>query len=196
MLQRILESHVGDDSDIVLSRRRFIRHLACGTLLTLGAPSLAHAAKGRFPSHKSLAFQNTHTGDKLKLTYFEKGRYLKGALREINFVLRDFRTGDIYPIDIGLLDQLHDLKLMLGVNRPFHIISGYRSPDTNAMLHTQSSGVANNSLHMQGRAIDVRIEGFDTRHIRNAALVMRRGGVGYYSESDFVHLDTGKFRSW
>lgn len=197
MLQRILEVHVGDDSDIVLSRRRFIRHLACGTLLTLGgAPTIAHAAKGRFPSHKSLAFQNTHTGDKLKLTYFEKGRYIKGALQEINFVLRDFRTGDIYPIDIDLLDQLHDLKLALEINRPFHIISGYRSPYTNAKLHGQSSGVANNSLHMQGRAIDIRLEGFDTRHIRNAALAMRRGGVGYYSESDFVHLDTGKFRTW
>lgn len=196
MLQRILESHVGDDSDIALSRRRFIRHLACGTLLTLGTPTIAHAAKGRFPSHKSLAFQNTHTGDKLKLTYFEKGRYIKGALREINFVLRDFRTGDIYPIDIDLLDQLHDLKLTLGVNRPFHIISGYRSPDTNAKLHSHSAGVANNSLHMQGRAIDIRIEGYDTRHIRNAALAMHRGGVGYYPDSDFVHLDTGKFRNW
>ena len=196
MLQRILESHVGDDGDIALSRRRFIRHLACGTLLTLGAPAIAHAAKGRFPSHKSLAFQNTHTGDKLKATYFEKGRYIKGALREINFVLRDFRSGDVHPIDVELLDQLHDLKLILGVNRPFHIISGYRSPHTNAQLHSQSSGVANNSLHMQGRAIDIRIEDYDTRHIRNAALAMRRGGVGYYAESDFVHLDTGKFRTW
>jgi len=196
MLQRILESHVGDDSDILLSRRRFIRHLGCGTLLTLGSPSIVHAARGKFPSHKSLAFQNTHTGDKLKLTYFEKGRYIQGALREINFVLRDFRTGDVYPIDIELLDQLHDLKLALGINRPFHIISGYRSPYTNAQLHDQSAGVANNSLHMQGRAIDIRLEGFDTRRIRNAALVMRRGGVGYYAESDFVHLDTGKFRTW
>ena len=197
MLQRILESHVGDDSDIALSRRRFIKHLACGAVLTLGSPAIAHAAKGRFPSHKSLAFQNTHTGDKLKLTYFEKGRYIKDAFREINFVLRDFRTGDVYPIDIELLDQLHDLKLMMGVtNRPFHIISGYRSPYTNHRLHNESSGVANNSLHMQGRAIDIRIEGFDTHHIRNAALAMHRGGVGYYRESDFVHLDTGKFRNW
>jgi uncharacterized protein YcbK (DUF882 family) len=170
--------------------------LACSTLLTMGAPTVSHAAKGRFPSHKTLAFQNTHTGDKLKLTYFEKGRYLKSALREIDFLLRDFRTGDVYPIDVELLDQLHDLKLTLGASRPFHIISGYRSPFTNARLHHESSGVANNSLHMQGRAIDIRLEGFDTRHIRNAALALRRGGVGYYGESNFVHLDTGKFRSW
>lgn len=197
MLQRILENHVGDDSDIALSRRRFLKHLSCGAMLTLGTPSIAHAAKGRFPAHKTLAFQNPHTGDKLKLTYFDKGRYVKAALREINYVLRDFRTGDVHPIDIDLLDQLHDLKLALGVaNRPFHIISGYRSAFSNARLHNESPGVANHSLHMQGRAIDIRIEGLDTRHIRNAAMAMHRGGVGYYHESDFVHLDTGKFRTW
>ncbi|WP_347987218.1 DUF882 domain-containing protein [Methylomonas sp. AM2-LC] len=197
MLQRILENHVGDDTDIASSRRRFIKHLACGALLTMGSPAIAHAAKGRFPSHKSLAFEHTHTGDKLKLTYFEKNRYIKTALHEINLLLRDYRTDDIYPIDVKLLDQLHDLKLMLGTgNRPFHIISGYRSPYTNGRMHAESSGVANNSLHMQGRAIDIRVEGMDSRHIRNAALALHRGGVGYYRESDFVHLDTGNFRFW
>lgn len=196
MLQRFLENRAEDDGDIVLSRRRFIRHLACGSLLTLGVPVIAEAAKGRLPSHKTLAFQNTHTGDKLKLTYFEKGRYIKSALREIDFVLRDYRTGDVFPIDTALLDQLHDLKSMLGVNRPFHIISGYRSPHTNAKLREHSAGVANNSLHMQGKAIDIRLEGFDTRKIRKAALALRRGGVGYYAKSDFVHLDTGRLRSW
>ena len=152
MLQRILQNQTDDDSDIVMSRRRFIRHLAYGSLLTLGTPIVAEAAKFRFPMHKTLAFENTHTGDRLKLTYFEKGRYIRSALREINFLLRDFRTGDVFPIDTALLDQLHDLKQMLGVNRPFHIISGYRSPHTNALLRSRSSGVANNSLHMQGRA--------------------------------------------
>jgi uncharacterized protein YcbK (DUF882 family) len=196
MLQRILENRTCDDSDIVLSRRRFIRHLACGSMLTLGLPVIAEAAKARFPSHKSLAFQNLNTGDKLKLTYFEGGRYIKSALREIDHLLRDYRTGDIHRIDPTLLDQMHDLKLMLGVNRPFEIISGYRSPITNASLHSHSSGVANNSLHMQGRAIDIRLDGYDTKHLKNAAIAMRRGGVGYYPKSDFVHLDTGKFRTW
>ncbi|MGY6274672.1 YcbK family protein [Methylomonas sp. MgM2] len=196
MLQRILVNRTSDDSDVVLSRRRFIRNLACGSLLTLGSPLMAEAAKARFPIHKTLAFENTHTGDKLKLTYFEKGRYVKSALQEINFLLRDFRTGDVFPIDTALLDQLHELKLMLHINRPFHIISGYRSPQTNAELRSHSSGVANNSLHMQGRAIDIRLEGYDIRHIRDAALSLRRGGVGYYPKSDFVHLDTGKFRTW
>ncbi|QPK63893.1 YcbK family protein [Methylomonas sp. LL1] len=196
MLQRILENRTRDDGDIVMSRRRFIRHLACGSLLTLGSPVIAEAAKARFPAHKSLALQNLNTGDKLKLTYFEKGRYIKSALQEIDYVLRDYRTGDVHRIDPALLDQLHELKLMLGVNRPFEIICGYRSPLTNAHLHHHGSGVANNSLHMQGRAIDIRLEGHDTKHVKNAALVMRRGGVGYYPKSDFVHLDTGKFRTW
>lgn len=196
MLQRIIENRTGDDSDIVLSRRRFVRHLACGSLLTLGAPIIAEAAKNHFPTHKTLAFQCVNTGDKLKLTYFEKGRYIRSALREIDYVLRDFRTGDVHRIDPRLLDQLHDLKMMLGVHRPFEIISGYRSPVTNAHLHKHRSGVASNSLHMQGRAIDIRLDGFDIKHLRNAAVAMHRGGVGYYPKSGFIHLDTGKFRTW
>ena len=197
MLQRFLKQHPADDGDIALSRRRFMKHMGYGTLLTMATPALAQAAKGRYPLHKSLAFEHTHTGDKLKLTYFEKGRYVKSALRDINFILRDFRTGDIYPIDLALLDQLHDIKLMLGSgNRPFHIISGYRSPETNSRLHNETSGVANHSLHMEGRAIDIRIEGVDSRRIRSAGLALNRGGVGYYPDSDFVHLDTGKIRTW
>jgi len=196
MLQRILENRTSDKSDIVMSRRRFIRNLACGSLLTLGTPVIAEAASARFPFHKSLAFQNLNTVDKLKLTYFEDGRYISSALREIDFMLRDYHTGDVHSIDPELLDQLHDLKLMLGVNRPFEILSGYRSPMSNADLHRHQRGVANNSLHMQGRAIDIRLEGYDSRHLKNAALSMRRGGVGYYPKSDFVHLDTGHFRTW
>jgi len=196
MLQRILVDRIGDEADIDMSRRRFVRNVACGALLTLGTPMVAEAARARFSMHKTLAFENTHTGDKLKLTYFEKGRYIRSALQEINFLLRDYRTGAVFPIDTALLDQLHDLKLRLGVNRPFHIISAYRSPQTNAELRSHSSGVANKSLHMQGKAIDIRLEGYNTRRIRDAALSLRRGGVGYYPKSDFVHLDTGKFRTW
>ncbi len=107
-------------------------------------------------------------------------------------------TGDEHPVDVALLDQLHDLKQTLGLNnnRPIHIVCGYRSPMTNAYLRSRSRAVAKNSLHMQGRAIDIRIEGVDTRDIRDAALTMARGGVGYYPHSNFVHLDTGDFRTW
>lgn len=148
------------------------------------------------PSHKVLAFHNTHTGDQLKLTYFEQGRYIKDALHEINHLFRDYHDGTVHPIDPALLDQLYDLKATLEVRKPFHIVSGYRSPATNADLRKHSDGVAKNSLHMEGRAIDIRIEGLDTRRIRNAALGMQRGGVGYYERSDFVHLDTGNVRTW
>lgn len=150
----------------------------------------------RLTSHRALAFQNPHTGDKLSLTYFEQGRYLTDALDEISFLLRDHRTDDVHAIDPELLDQLHDLKQMLGLNQPFGVICGYRSPMTNARLHAEHSGVANNSFHMHGRAVDIRIERFDLRRIHNAALAMHRGGVGYYPGSNFIHLDTGTFRTW
>ncbi len=154
------------------------------------------ADHGRLATHRALAFQNPHTGDKLNLTYFEKGRYLTDALDEISFLLRDYRTEDVHPIDPELLDQLHDLKQMLGLHQPFDVICGYRSPLTNARLHAEHVGVANNSFHMQGRAVDIRIERFDLRRIHNAALAMHRGGVGYYPGSNFIHLDTGTFRTW
>jgi len=170
--------------------------MACGSLLTLGGTGIVNAAVRHFPSHKSLSLHHVHTGDKLKLTYFEQGSYLDDALSEISYLLRDYHTNDVHPIDPALLDQLHDLKLVLGLNRPFHIFSGYRSPRTNARLRRKCRCAAKRSLHMQGRAIDIHVAGLDTQRIRNAALAMRRGGVGYYARSDFVHLDTGDVRSW
>lgn len=150
---------------------------------------------GKIPS-KMIALQNPHTGDRLRLTYFERGLYIEDALQEIDYILRDYHTGDVHPIDPALLDQLYDLKLRLGVSRPFNIISGYRSPETNANLRRHSDGVARNSLHMQGRAVDIRLDGYSARTIRDAALTMQRGGVGYYPDSNFVHLDTGSIRTW
>lgn len=179
-----------------INRRRFLQMLACGSLVA-GFPSLATAsARKPYQSPRNLAFLNTHTGERLVLTYFEKGRYISDALQEVNYLLRDHRTDDVYDIDTALLDQLYNLRVMLGINKPFHIISGYRSPYTNALLHEQSDGVAAKSLHMEGRAIDIRIEGFSTKRLRNAAIAMQSGGVGYYRRSDFVHLDTGRIRTW
>lgn len=162
----------------------------------------AHSVRGYTPAsyaptHKIIALENVHTGDKLKLAYFEQGRYVEDALQEINYLFRDYHTGDVHPIDPALLDQLYDLKQHLGVTaRPVHVISGYRSPLTNANLRRQSDGVAKHSLHMEGRAIDIRIEGLSSKHIRNTAIAMRRGGVGYYPDANFVHLDTGEIRTW
>ncbi len=194
-----------DTHHLVASRRHFLRQIAGGAaLLALGGPEMASAAVRHLysptrphpPTHKIIALENINTGDKLKLAYFEQGRYVKEALQEINYLFRDFHSGDVHPIDPTLLDQLYDLKQNLGVTRPVHIISGYRSPFTNAQLRKQSHKVARHSLHMEGRAIDIRIEGVSTKHIRNAAIAMQRGGVGYYPRSNFVHLDTGKIRVW
>lgn len=179
-----------------INRRRFLQMLACGSLVA-GFPSLVEASPRKFfQSARNLSFLNTHTGERLALTYFEQGRYLSDALQEVNYLLRDHRTDDVVDIDTALLDQLYNLRVMLGVNKPFHIISGYRSPYTNALLQERSSGVATHSLHMQGRAIDIRIEGFNTKHLRNAAIAMQAGGVGYYRRSNFVHIDTGRVRTW
>lgn len=158
--------------------------------------SLPRVASNSNVSHKTLSLQNTTTGDSLNVTYFEKGRYLPDALHEINHLYRDHLTDEVHPVDVALLDQLHDLQDTLGVKRPIHVICGYRSPFTNAHLRRNSRGVARNSLHMQGRAIDIRIAGVESRNIRDAALSMARGGVGYYPGSNFVHLDTGDFRTW
>lgn len=163
--------------------------------LVLDTPEERHYFAQKIPS-KMIALQNPHTGDKLRLTYFERGLYIEDALQEIDYVLRDYHTGAIHPIDPALLDQLYELKLRLGVSRPFNIISGYRSPETNANLRRHSDGVARNSLHMQGRAVDIRLDGMSARHIRDAALSMGRGGVGYYPASNFVHIDTGDVRTW
>jgi len=159
-------------------------------------PSRLFSSSADNATHKSIALHNIHTGDSLQLTYYEKGRYLADALQEINHLFRVHVSGDIHPIDPSLLDQLYDLRQALGANKPYHVVSGYRSPSTNAYKHRHSEGVAKHSLHMEGRAIDIRIERVDTRTIRNVALSMHRGGVGYYPRSNFVHLDTGVFRTW
>jgi uncharacterized protein YcbK (DUF882 family) len=187
---------IDEEDALVSSRRKFLKTIACGSLLAFGGSHIANATILHFPSYKTLALENMHTGDKLKLTYFEAGSYIKHALQEINYLFRDYHTGDVHPIDPALLDQLYDLKLILGVRKPYHIVSGYRSPITNAKLRRKSHGVAKNSFHMQGRAIDIQIAGIETKMISNAAIAMKRGGVGYYPRANFVHLDTGNIRTW
>lgn len=197
---------VGDDKIAVLqcaekklSRRGFIRALAGSTLAAAALPTVASAKMlgSRSMSYaKELSFHNTHTGENLALAYYEQGSYLSDALQDVNHVMRDHRTDEVEAIDPALLDQLYDLKMILGADKPFHIISGYRSPHSNAKLSKNSRGVAKKSFHMQGRAIDIRVPGVSTRTLRNAAVSLRKGGVGYYPRSGFVHLDTGDVRTW
>ena len=148
------------------------------------------------PGHRRLAFSNTHTGERLDVVYREGGKYLDDALAAIDHLLRDHRTDDVVPIDRTLLDNLASLREVLDTTEPFHVISGYRSPETNAKLAAASGGVARRSLHLQGRAIDIRVPGRELEQVRRAALAMNAGGVGYYGRSDFVHLDTGRVRTW
>ncbi len=145
---------------------------------------------------RALSFVNTHTGETFRGAYYERGAYSPQALAEINRVLRDHRTNEVHAIDPALLDQLTDLHAVVGASQPYQIISGYRSPASNAALNAQSSGVATRSLHMDGRAIDIRVAGIDTARLRDAAVAAQRGGVGYYPGSNFVHVDTGRVRRW
>jgi uncharacterized protein YcbK (DUF882 family) len=177
----------------MLARRRLLGAAGAATLLAWSWPA---AAARRLLRPRALAFENLHTGERLKAVYWADGRYVPDALRHIDWLLRDFRTGDVHPIDPGLLDLLADLHARLQTTQPFHIVSGYRSPQTNAMLASLGDGVAQNSLHLEGKAVDIRVPGRRLRHVRAAALSLKRGGVGYYPHSDFVHIDTGRVRLW
>jgi uncharacterized protein YcbK (DUF882 family) len=146
-----------------------------------------------------LSFFNTHTGERLKAPYCCGGAYQADVLEQINFILRDFRANEVKPIDPKLLDLLYELGGTLETDQPFHIISGYRSPHTNALLREwggSNTGVASGSLHMVGKAIDIRLPGIKLDHLRAAARSLKLGGVGYYPSSDFVHVDTGRVRYW
>lgn len=145
---------------------------------------------------RRIAFLNLHTDERCSVVYQENGGCMPDAMAEVNRVLRDHRTGEVHPMDADLIDLLADLQAELDTTQPFHVISGYRSPRTNAALHGKSSGVATKSLHMQGKAIDIRVPGRKLVAVRDTALAMQRGGVGYYAQSDFVHVDTGRVRRW
>ena len=186
-----------DLCDDTLSENGRVRRRLVAAALGAGALMMAPtAALARLAPARSLSFYHTHTGEQLRLTYAEGGVHLPDALEEISHFLRDFRSGETHPIDPAVLDILHTVKEATGGRGPYEIISAYRSPQTNQMLRDNSSGVAQRSLHMEGRAVDVRLRGVDTRQLREAALGLQAGGVGYYRDSDFVHLDTGRVRYW
>lgn len=174
------------------TRRGFLA-LAAGSLI---AGRHAQARGDQRSGERSLALVSLHTGESIQRTYWADGRYLDDMLAEFAHVLRDHRNGETRPIDPRLLDQLHDLREKIGLLQPFRVISGYRSPASNAMLHERSIGVASNSLHLQGRAIDISAPGVALERVRAAALAAHVGGVGYYPRSGFVHLDTGRPRVW
>jgi uncharacterized protein YcbK (DUF882 family) len=167
--------------------------LLLGSMLPVRA--LAAALK-KADSRRTLAFYNTHTAERLRVCYYHDGTYSLQSLEQINHILRDHRTDDIKAIDPFLLDQLFAIRCRLRPEDPFHVISGYRSPQTNELLRRTTSGVVRRSFHIEGRAIDIRLPHISTRRLRNCCIALRAGGVGYYQRSDFVHIDTGPVRSW
>jgi uncharacterized protein YcbK (DUF882 family) len=175
------------------------RALFGGALALAGAAALTPLTPAlAFPEAdvRRLAFANLHTGESLNVAYWERGAYVPDALKAVNKVLRDFRNNEVHAIEPRLLDALVALSGKVDRHAPFQVISGYRSPATNAALHAMSDGVASHSLHMDGKAIDIRIAGVALSHLRDAALNLGLGGVGYYPTSDFVHVDVGRVRRW
>ena len=142
------------------------------------------------------AIHNLHTGEALDVVYWEQGKYVPDALAEAMRVMRDWRNGEEHVMDPRLFDVLHGVQAKLGTNKPFQLISGYRSPETNAHLHAESGQVASHSQHMLGKASDIRVEGVDLAVLHRAAQSLKAGGVGFYPVSDFVHVDVGPVRQW
>jgi uncharacterized protein YcbK (DUF882 family) len=183
-------------SRTLLGRRRVIAFGLGAAAMAIASPLKGALAALPQSGTRSLSLVSTHTDEHVSATYWRDGAYDKGALKDLNYVLRDFRTGDIAAMDRHLLDLLVELHHRTGSRKPFQIISGYRSPKTNAMLASASGGVAKRSLHMDAKAIDIRLSDVALADLRQAALGMKAGGVGYYKKSNFVHVDTGRVRQW
>jgi uncharacterized protein YcbK (DUF882 family) len=174
------------------TRRSFLAGMTVAGLELVRVPRILAAME----APRSLSLHALNTGEKLTVDYFAGGKYLPGALHDVNHVLRDWRTNQVHPIDPELLDLLNDLHQKSGSRLPFHVICGYRSPATNRMLASRSANVSPKSLHLKGKAIDIRLGDVSLERLRAAAIGLRRGGVGYYPESNFVHVDTGRVRTW
>lgn len=162
------------------------------SLIVLSLP----AAVGSISDARSLSFYHTHTGESLEVTYYEGGLYRLEPMEELRDFLADWRNGHEHEIDPELMDILWEIQRATGHRGTYEVISSYRSPQTNEFLRSKSNGVARKSQHLLGKAIDVRLRGLETRKLRDTALELKLGGVGYYEKSDFVHVDTGRVRRW
>jgi len=161
----------------------------------IGLPGLAKAAQPA-PAERTLRLYNTHTGESLRSVFWAEGQFIPDALKDINKLLRDHRNDKIADMDPKLILLLNDVSDKFGEGQTLHIISGYRSPESNAKLAAASNGVAKHSMHMDGKAIDIRMPGKNLAQLHKAAMSMKAGGVGYYPDSQFVHMDTGRVRYW
>lgn len=175
-----------------MRRREFLRYSVAGA--TVCMPFVARAAQAQ--DVRRLSFHHLHTDEKLSAVYWADGAFDESACADIDHVLRDWRQNEVIQIDRALLNQLHRLSQTVGSNRQFQVICGYRAPKTNTDLRQQGRGVAKRSLHMRGRAIDIAVAGVPIAELNGAARSLRAGGVGLYSKTGFIHVDTGRVRYW
>ena len=199
MRQKINDGTIPDIPDRIEAERTCthsgsveILLLALATLSLVFSWTSAYATGNQ----RQLDFYHTHTKESLAIVYHDGNDYIAAALEQISHFLGDFRTGVVHAIDPATLDILFKLRTELGGEDTFEIISAYRSPETNTMLRKQGRGVAKRSQHLEGKAIDVRLRGVDSARLRDAAIKLQLGGVGFYRESDFVHVDSGRVRTW
>jgi uncharacterized protein YcbK (DUF882 family) len=182
-----------------MNQRRSFFSLSFKASLVLASASslpLVSRAAVATPAERTLSLYNTHTGESVKRVFWAEGQFIPDALQDINKVLRDHRNNAVAAIDPQLLLLLDQVNGKMDSSKPLHIISGYRSPESNALLNASTTGVAKHSMHMDGKAIDIRMPGRNLAQLRKAAMTLRGGGVGYYPDSQFVHMDTGRLRSW
>ncbi|MBW2408018.1 MAG: DUF882 domain-containing protein [Deltaproteobacteria bacterium] len=179
-----------------LSRRNFMGFMVCAGISGLFPKSVFAAIDELATTERTLSLYNPHTKDSFNGVYWRKGKYVTDALKNINHIMRDFRAHDIKQIDTHLLDLLSAMSIKLKPEKPFHVISGYRSPETNAKLRKRGKGAAKNSYHIQGKAVDIRLPGYRTSVLRRTAHKLKGGGVGYYPHQKFVHIDVGPIRYW
>ncbi len=187
---------MNDTSSSGLSRRALLGAFASAALVA--APTYSNAAgflRGAGDIRR-ISMYSGRTGERLDTIYWIEGDYIGEAMREINVFMRDWRTGSAIEMDSRTIDIMAASHRMMDVSEPYMLLSGYRSPQTNAMLRSQSSGVARNSLHMRGQAADLRLDGRSVSQMARAAAACRAGGVGRYSGSNFVHMDCGPIRTW
>jgi uncharacterized protein YcbK (DUF882 family) len=175
-------------------RRSFLKSSAV-LASALSLPAISKAST-KAANERTLRLYNTHTGESLRSIFWAEGQFIPDALQDINKLLRDHRNNQVTQMDPQLLVLLDKISAQFGDEHVLHVISGYRSPETNEMLHEHTSGVAKHSLHMEGKAIDIRLPGTSLELLHKAAMRARGGGVGYYPDSQFVHMDTGRVRYW
>lgn len=178
-----------------------VRYRTSGVIALLLLAPFGQSSESPSPSAREyrLRFYHTHTNERLDIIYRRGENYLPAALAELDYYLRDHRTGEVHHFDPRLFDLLRDLTASLHDSRgEIDVVCGYRTPASNEFLRTRSAhtGVARHSLHMQAEAIDIRLPGISTAAVRDAALRLHRGGVGYYRHSNFVHVDVGRVRRW